>query len=217
MRNEFLIMIALGAAGCSAQVREGATPDAGTLDAGTADAGTLDAGTLDAGTFDAGQDLVTCAGPGTCTLVSRACCGVGGQPAAGDRVGLRWDRTEAYRTSVCGGTGPVPCPACATMENPHLTATCRASACTAIDVRTDQTSACTNDADCMLRYGTGCCEPCGTDLASRLTAFRRDALRTVVRCLPNEGACPPCVPTYPANARAVCNARTGHCEVSLSP
>lgn len=221
MRNEFLVtlMIAL-AAGCNAQLRDADQVDADIRDGGpySADGGSTDAAPADGGArLDAGPSAPSCAGRGECTLTSRTCCGVCAAPVVGDVVAVRWDRAEEYRNGVCGGSGPVPCPACASMENPHLSATCRAGACTAIDVRTDETSACSTDADCMLRYGTGCCEPCGTDSTSRLTAFRKDALAAVVRCLPNEGACPPCVPTYPSNARAACNAQTKHCEVILSP
>jgi len=201
MRNEFLVVLSLVGAACNAQLRETEAPDAAPVDAG--------------GDVDAGPSPVACTRPGECSLVARTCCGVCGQPAVGDMFGLRWDRTEQYRSVVCGGPGPVPCPACATMENPHLTATCRASACLAIDVRTDTVSACTTDADCMLRYGTGCCELCGEGLTSQLTALRKDALQAVVRCLPNEGACPPCMPTYPATARAACNPQTRRCEVTL--
>lgn len=214
MRNEFLLTtLTVFVAACNAQLREGEAADASPADAALPDSGAFDAGTPS----DGATPPQPCARSGECALAPRTCCGVCGQPAIGDMVGLRWDRTEAYRSSVCGGGGPVPCPACAAMENPHLTATCRAGTCAAIDVRTDETSACTNDADCMLRYGTGCCEPCGEASATRLTAFRKDAFAAVVRCLPNEGACPPCVATYPLNARAACNAQTKHCEVTLSP
>jgi hypothetical protein len=216
MRNELLVALSLSfAAACNAQLRDEAALDAGSSDGGgsSRDAQAADGG----GRVEAGPRPETCAGPGICTIAARTCCGVCGAPTLSDVVALRWDRTEEYRNGVCGGAGPVPCPACASMENPHLTAVCRASTCAAIDVRLDDVSACASDADCMLRYGTGCCERCGSGSETQLTAFRRDALRVVVRCLPNEGACPECVATYPPNARAACNARTKHCEVRFSP
>ena len=196
-----------GIAACEGQVRTADNLDASYTDAG-ADAA-VEGGALDA------ASLGNCAEPGECALVTRTCCGVCGAPAVTDMASVRWDETEAHRNSVCGG-GPVPCPACAAMLNPNLGALCRASHCAAVDVRTDSVSNCTQDADCMLRYGLSCCEMCsGTE--SMLTAFRKDALRDLTTCAPNEGACPPCVPTYPSNARARCNAQTRHCEVARTP
>ncbi len=204
-----MVFLFFFAASCSAQVREVGPTDAGTADGG----GIVDAGDAP----DANTSPASCTGFGECSLTSRTCCGVCGSPTLDDVSAIRWDKVELYRSVVCGGNGPVPCPACASMENPHLTAVCRSSICSAIDVRNDTVSACTSNADCMLRYGTGCCETCGVGLESHLTAFRKDAVQSVVRCLPNEGACPPCVATYPANASAVCNPRTRRCEVRVTP
>ena len=79
--------------------------------------------------------------------------------------------------------------ACAVMSNPNLGALCRAGHCTAVDVRTDATSACSVDADCMLRYGLSCCEPCvGRD--DELVAIRKDAVASLTFCAPNEGGLP---------------------------
>lgn len=201
-----LVLALLALTACEAQVREPDPVDASYTDAAR------DADAADAA--DAAS-LGNCSQPGECALVSRTCCGVCGAPAVNDMASVRWDEIEAHRSSVCGG-GPVPCPACATMTNPNLGALCRASQCAAVDVRTDSVSSCARDADCMLRYGLSCCEMCsGTD--AMLTAFRKDALRDLTTCAPNEGACPPCVPTYPTGARARCNAQTRHCEVARTP
>jgi hypothetical protein len=168
----------------------------------------------DAGT-DAGQDLRACTEQDECVLVSASCCGVCGQPSARNMAGVRWDRAEAYGRSLCGPTPP-PCPECAETTNPHLTAVCRVGLCAAVDVREDDTlTGCASDADCALRYGTACCESC-SGTTEDLTALATRTLAGAVRCAPNEGACPACVPVYPRSARARCNPSTKRCEVAIT-
>jgi hypothetical protein len=195
-----------GSGACNAEVREAPLDDGGLEDAG-ADGGPTDAAT------DAPPDLRSCTTQNACALVAATCCGVCGEPAATDMTSVHWDRVDAHRLAVCG-PGPVPCPACAVRPNPHLATACRGGQCAAIDVRTDEASDCTADADCTLRYGTACCEVC-SGTAEQLTALATSQLAKTVRCLPNEGACPPCAPVYPEGARARCNPATKHCEVAL--
>jgi hypothetical protein len=155
---------------------------------------------------------IACAGPGTCALVNASCCGVCGQPTLRDVMTIASAERGRHVWRICGTLSPI-CPDCHTEPNPHLTATCRAGACVAVDVRNDELGACATDADCMLRFGTACCEPC-QDFVGSLTAFARARANDVIRCGPGEGVCPECVPIYPHGARAVCNPRTKHCEVS---
>ena len=133
-------------ASCEAQVRNESPVDAATNDASqnAADGG-------NGGVSVDASSLGSCAQPGECVLVTRTCCGVCGAPAVTDMDSVRWDETEPRHNELCG-TGPVNCPRCAIMANPHLGAICRASHCAAVDVRTDATSSCTTDADCMLRF-----------------------------------------------------------------
>jgi hypothetical protein len=205
------LLAACVVASCEGQVRSENPVDAATKDAShdAADGGDGGGVSVDA------SSLGSCAQPGECVLVTRTCCGVCGAPAVTDMDAVRWDETETHHNELCG-TGPVNCPRCAIMTNPHLGAICRASHCAAVDVRTDATSSCTTDADCMLRFGLSCCEMCaGTD--AELTAIRQDALHDLTTCAPNQGACPPCVPTYPTRAHARCNAQTRQCEVARTP
>jgi hypothetical protein len=104
---------------------------------------------------------------------------------------------------------------CAVRANPHLATACRGGQCAAIDVRIDEASSCMQDADCTLRYGTTCCEPC-SGTVDQLTAIAKSQLAKVVRCMPNEGACPACVPMYPRTASARCNPSTNRCEVAIT-
>jgi hypothetical protein len=186
--------LAAGLVSCGAQLREEPAADA-------------------AAPIDAATNVRACTAHDDCKLRSATCCGVCGSPQVNDMTAVRWDREAAYRDAVCG-PGPVACPACAAMTNPHLTALCRAGTCVAIDVRTDAVGACVTDADCTLRFGTACCELCSGN-ADQLTAIPTAAIATIVRCMPNEGACPDCLPRYPRGARAACNPQTRRCEVLL--
>jgi hypothetical protein len=98
----------------------------------------------------------------------------------------------------------------------YVTAVCRMDTCNAIDIRTDELSACSTDSDCTLRWGVNCCELCATDTQNTgLVAVRKTPSYSEALCNP-ETPCPPCAPPpYPANASAVCNS-TGHCEVLFS-
>ncbi|HEX2675395.1 MAG TPA: hypothetical protein VHM19_02115, partial [Polyangiales bacterium] len=108
---------------------------------------------LDASASDAG-DPRNCEEPSDCIVVGLGCCGVCGKPELEDVIAIRRDalpaRQERCRTATC--------PACATMTNPSLIATCRSGQCAVVDVeQEDAISACHDDGDCRIR-GTSCCE-----------------------------------------------------------
>lgn len=84
--------------------------------------------------------------------------------------------------------------------------------CTAIDVRTDELSACTSDTDCKLRWGSGCCEDCAAAGPEELTAVGNKVDFASAICGNELPPC--CAPApYPPNAEAVCKAN--HCAVQL--
>ena len=156
----------------------------------------------------------SCAGPGWCELVPLTCCGKCGVPALGDMIAVNYNLTTVYRNDVCKG-GTIPCPDCAAMDDPNLTAVCRQSTCRAVDVRTDTMSGCTVDDDCVLRAGNGCCESCAAVSPAELIALSKTGLGELQSnvCHPDQGACPPCVPQYPPNVVARCDPQTRHCFV----
>jgi hypothetical protein len=207
MRNERTVFHALALAagvilgGCSGQVREEPSADAGMRDA-----------SFDGGAPDASDEFRVCAVQDECALVPAECCGGCGLQTLDVMTSVRWDRIDAYGSAVCG-PGLIPCPACASAPSPHLTTACRAGRCTAIDVRVDPVNTCATDADCTLRYGTACCELCSGSV-EQLTAIPKASIDGVVRCSPNEGACPACEPVYPRGVRAACNPQTRRCEVA---
>jgi hypothetical protein len=205
-----------------------ATGDAATGDDAGADDAATDGGTSthDAGSdatttppadggADTGVDFTHCTGPGTCTLVDRACCGVCGVPTAADKIGVvRGDET-AYRDAVCAASGGGVCAGCAEGIEPNLQAFCRASTCQVIDVRTDSVSSCTADSDCRVRV-PDCCE-CGasTSVLIALSTAKVAEYESQV-CAPGTG-CADCAPVYPPRALARCNTSTHHCELLLAP
>lgn len=193
-----------------------------TLDEGepTTDAGVDAAPTTDSGIS---ADWTSCTGPGQCAVVAKTCCGACSGPSLANSVALRTGFESKYRDSVCG---PVPpgCPECAPfIADDSIQAWCQfgaagggggapAGKCTVVDVRTESVSACTTDADCMLRHSS-CCEPCEErrdDLVA-LTPAGLEAYRSKV-CVGDE-TCSRCASRYPFDARARCDAATRHCVV----
>jgi hypothetical protein len=152
-----------------------------------------------------------CSSHADCTLVSATCCGVCGAPTSSDVVALRVDAAAAYRTSVCG-TGQVACPACASMANPDLFASCQNSVCTVVDLLNGPLTACSTNADCALRAAR-CCE-CGAPMdvwsLVALSSSGESGFAALV-CDPAT-ACDACMPVYPATP--VPNCSNGHCQLN---
>ncbi len=87
-------------------------------------------------------------------------------------------------------------------------AVCELGRCKAVDVRHSSLSACREDADCIVRGGTGCCEDCG----GGLVAVNRAAQSSRAFCDGESAKCAPCVP--PKDAEAHC--ASGHCALTLA-
>jgi hypothetical protein len=194
--------------GCGGNVVEGTSPDAST-DGAVTDTSTVDAPPGDtAGRFD------RCDGPAQCVLAPVGCCSKCGPTEITDFDAIQRDQVDAHHAAVC----PVPesCPKCASMIGPNLVALCRAERCVGVDLRQDVLSECATDADCTMRAGSGCCESCAVASASELVALnvgKVGALAALV-CDPLAGACPPCMPVYPASAKAVCDPSSKHCRIA---
>ncbi len=101
------------------------------------------------------------------------------------------------------------------MPDPNLTAVCRASQCSAIDIRTDAMTACQIDTDCVLRIGSVCCEPCSGGAPYELIALSQAGYVEYKnnQCRPGDGACSKCVVLYPPGFAAKCDPTTKHCAV----
>jgi len=148
--------------------------------------------------------LKSCSGPGQCVLATSNCC-LCGTPEITDFVAM-----NQASSAQCNCDGPM-C-GCASMNNPNLAASCESGQCIPWDVRQrDDYSGCTQDSECRLRAGLGCCESCSASQYD-LVAIRvgTEATLTQAMCAPNT-ACAECAPQYPSNASAACI--YGHCQV----
>lgn len=155
--------------------------------------------------------FAACDGPGQCVIANKGCCDPCGAPELADVTAINGKFADAFFQSTC--PEPTPCPACATAVNPNLFAYCDNGTCKAADASKHPVSECKADADCSLRYGTGCCQSCGAVDASWLIAVSDGGLLLSLVCGEDVG-CPACVPTYPSDASAICSA--GHCAVVFS-
>lgn len=193
---------ASGAGGQTATSTNG--PSTATTSTGTSGGGGTDA-------------FLLCESPSDCTIVARTCCGVCSEPQLDDVIAVAKEQQQAYRESVCDPGQP--CPLCAAEPNPDLFASCVGASdnapgqCQAFDVSQTAIGACQSDDDCVLRNGLACCESCTTATRSTLVAINKNeegALHDLV--CEGDVACPECAPSYPPNAKAVCEA--GSCRVA---
>jgi hypothetical protein len=145
-----------------------------------------------------------------CIVVSNSCCDACGEPTLAQVDAVNRFRVDDQRDDVC--PDPVPCPKCASQDNPDLLATCAAERCQAVDIRTHAVSSCALDTDCKLRV-SGCCECGGSTLPEALIAINA-SLETAYRELACDAgqACAECAPVYPTEVEAHC-APDGHCAV----
>jgi hypothetical protein len=165
-------------------------------------------------------DMFACTGAGQCTLMANKCCAPCEPAALSQYTAVNTNSVAAYKASLdCGTIACTPClrPSDPSQINtPQFAAICQAGRCAAIDVRTNAVSRCTGNTECSLRWGTGCCEGCSGTTGGLVAISASAELRALV-CGANAGACPPCVPVYPANVTARClPAGTGilrHCGV----
>jgi hypothetical protein len=214
--------VSIGGAGGSA----GTAGVAGTATSGGA-AGTSGSGGVGGGAGAGGAivdatvpDMFACTGPGQCTLMANRCCAPCEPAALSQYVGVNNKSVAAYKASLdCGMIACAPCLAPSEpsqINTPQFAAICQANKCTAVDVRTTALSRCTTNAECHLRWGTGCCEGC-SGVTGGLVAISAPAELRAVMCSEITVACLPCVPTYPANVTARCMPATSgiiqHCGV----
>jgi Kunitz-type protease inhibitor 1 len=149
------------------------------------------------------EDLTRCDAPSACALASSDCCGPCEPVAFSSMVALNQQQAADFHDLLgCN----VACEMCEPTQEPRvlpwLFASCVDDHCVAFDAREHDVTQCSKPADCRLRYGMHCCEPCAADPADLIAlsgAVDLDALLCGA-----ESGCPPCVPTYPADAGVDC-------------
>jgi hypothetical protein len=189
-----LVMMLVLAAACG--------DDDAALDGGNAES--------DSGAPDAAlpADLFACDVPSDCKVVPASCCGGCGAPRRGDALAIAGDKLGEHREMVCDDQQA--CPDCDSLFlDPTLVATCRDARCALVDLLEHAASACESDDECSLR--TPDCCPCGGDYSpGRVIAVTSQSAYAELVCDPEQG-CDGCLPSYPSEVTAACNAQ-GHCE-----
>jgi hypothetical protein len=142
------------------------------------------------------------------------CCQGCGPQDASKAIAFNRMYQDGVTRALCGPL-PQPCPAIACEQAPaYVLPFCIEGRCEAIDIRKDKLTSCGTEAECRLRWGTTCCEPCGTPPLAMLVAVNSQVSYDQSVCGSNFG-CPDCVTgPYPTNARALCNT-DHHCSVGL--
>ena len=157
--------------------------------------------------------MTSCESIAECALMTADCCGAPCDPTAEDFAAVNERHMAEFRQESCEAVGECGESGCASSTPPRFVATCRERVCVVEDVGALPITACSADADCILRFGLGCCEPCPGE-ESQLTSVRADALEQLASLTcGTERRCAFCSPEYPEGASAVCV--DGRCSVSL--
>lgn len=158
--------------------------------------------------------LDSCVTPVDCAVVGVGCCGPCEPVGIDDLMAVNVDLANSYNDSQCRGVMCGACsdslPTAATRQN--FGVTCEAGHCVVFDVREHELSACTSDAECVLRASMGCCEGC---TAGAATAVNPSADLAAVVCGDVALPCLTCDPVLPPNAVPICESN-GHCGVAYA-
>ncbi|WP_437576129.1 BPTI/Kunitz domain-containing protein [Sorangium sp. So ce887] len=162
---------------------------------------------------DTVPDMDMCEAAGDCVLASPRCCaacdpGVDAQAF----VAIHRDATtDFWNATMCVDVSCSPCQEVSEAErtSQYFTAACESGRCVVLDVRESPLTECTQDTDCALRDGVGCCEECG---GKGIVALNQSADLRAIVCPEGFGACPPCAPVFPEGMTAVCV--EGRCQPS---
>jgi len=153
-----------------------------------------------------------CTGAGDCVLGIPGCCGPCDGPNITTHDFIAYNRKYVDQVATCGDVACGPCPQAPPAERTakYFVPNCAAGRCIVEDLRQSAVTACEQDSDCQLRYGTACCPSCDDD-ASNLIAVRGDGSFEELVCASGPLPCLACVPPVP-NALAICQA--GRCAVA---
>ncbi|WP_234022637.1 BPTI/Kunitz domain-containing protein [Sorangium cellulosum] len=132
-----------------------------------------------------------CAAPGDCVLAPPQCCASCDPVDASAFVAIHRDAVaDFWNASGCGETACTPCQEVSEAERTaqYFAAACEGGRCVVVDVRESPLTECTQDADCALRDGVGCCESCD---GRGIVALNQSADLGALVCPQELVACPP--------------------------
>jgi hypothetical protein len=143
------------------------------------------------------------------------CCQGCGPQEVNRAIAFNRNYADGVTARLCG-PNPPPCPAVACVLAPsYVLPFCIEGRCQAIDIRQDLLTSCGTNEQCRLRWGTQCCEACGT--RNELLVAVNSQVNYEATVCGSQMACPDCVVgPYPADARAVCGP-SNHCSVAFLP
>jgi hypothetical protein len=156
--------------------------------------------------------LDECRSASDCELVPAGCCGPCEPVTAEGLTAINRDYLTRYLDEQgCAGIDCAPCPepAPGTATRQNFGVRCDAGTCAVFDVRKSELATCSDDPDCRLRGGLGCCEDC---TAVEPVAVSIEADVESVVCGDERMDCAACEPAYPADLTAVC--LDGACAVA---
>jgi hypothetical protein len=202
-----------GNAGSTGSAGNAGTGSGGTLGAGSGGAAGTGAATGTGGASGLAPEWLACSDTSECVLREASCCPDCGLQDASRTLAFHRDYGDYVTRTVCGPIPP-PCPPISCEPAPvYIIPLCIEGRCQAIDIRQDKLTSCSTDTQCRLRWGTTCCEPCGTPPVQLLVAVNSQVSYDQTVCGMGTG-CPECVTApYPTAAKALCGA-DNHCTVA---
>ena len=185
----------------------------GTLGAGSGGAAGTGAVAGAGGVGGLPPEWLACSDTSECVVHANSCCTACGPQDVNQAIAFHREYAGAVSQELCGANPP-PCPDPICRYTPtYVLALCLEGRCQAIDIRQDKLTSCSTEAQCRLRWGTTCCQPCGTPPPVMLVAVNSQVSYDETVCGTGTG-CPDCVTAaLPTNAKALCGA-DNHCTVA---
>jgi hypothetical protein len=202
-----------GSAGSSGSAGSAGRGSGGTLGAGSGGAAGTGAASGTGGAGGLPPEWLACSDTSECVVRENSCCEGCGPQDVNRAIAFHREYADAVIQTLCG-SNPPPCPAPLCPYAPtYVLPLCIEGRCQAIDIRQDKLTSCSTEAQCRLRWGTSCCEPCGTPPPVMLVAVNSQVSYEQTVCGSSTG-CPECLTAqYPTEAKAICGADK-HCTVA---
>jgi hypothetical protein len=210
-----------GSGGTGAASGNGGSSTGGSSTGGSSTGGSSTGGSSTGGSggmacVGGSPSWTSCAQPLDCTLVSTDCCHMECFEATlAQFAAVNTQHAQEWVTANC--TPQPPCPGYVCSEADHKTyvrtaaqfgSTCSGAVCQEFDIRTSELSACTTQDDCILRWGTGCCESCSGSTDLIVAVSKKVPVYQVLCGNAQVDCCMP--PAFPSDVIAMCGTQ-GHC------
>lgn len=158
-----------------------------------------------------GPNRAACNTNDECRLLPTNCCGYCGEAKIEGFIAVN----EKYLSEVYGElcADPVACPDCVEYPKPNLVALCEQGQCQPRDLRQMDFSSCNTKDDCVMRWGSDCCEGCGGHPLEIIGLNKNTNWESEICGGPSP--CDACVP-QPFPPDAILDCLAGHCIVQVT-